>query len=83
MEETINRVFFCLCARQGGFAPLPGLGSRLREISGSGENRDLTAAVMVREALESLDGVQVGRSPPSARGSPYRFDPVADRGGRI
>ena len=37
-----------------------GLGSRLREISGSGENRDLTAAVMVREALESLDDVQVG-----------------------
>ena len=60
VEETINRVFFCLCARRGGFAPLPGLGSRLREISGSGENRDLTAAVMVREALESLDGVQVG-----------------------
>lgn len=60
VEETINRVFFCLCARRGGFALLPGLGSRLREISGSGENRDLTAAVMVREALESLDGVQVG-----------------------
>ena len=84
VEETINRVFFCLCARRGGFAPLPGLGSRLREISGSGENRDLTAAVMVREALR-----KPGQRPGGgghhrpAGGAPHHFHQAAACGGRI
>ncbi len=60
---------FSACAPVGAALPLsPGLGSRLREISGSGENRDLTAAVMVREALESLDDVQVGEGTTAQQG---------------
>ena len=52
-EELLQRALIRLCARRGGFAPYPGLGSRLYRAGAAGE-AELRA--LCEEALAGLKG---------------------------
>ena len=55
-EALLQRVLFRLCARRGGFPPLPELGSELYRLSGQPKSGRLSAARQyVAQALRAED----------------------------